>query len=129
MGAAQSASVILHVIESRAPQDSAASNSDRMAWNFLNGSEVFDLGIQPQVVLVGSDDDWHPVMMLEDKTGTSRVIISPDFYDKARMAVLKERFVLVSGLVQNQATVVHLKARRIEPLTITASATLSHDFH
>lgn len=68
-------------------------------------------------------------MTLEDETGTSRVIISPDFYGKNRMAVLHERFVLVSGMVQNQDNVVHLKARSIRPLTISAAATSSHDFH
>ena len=68
-------------------------------------------------------------MTLEDETGTSRVIISPDFYDKNRMAVLNERFVLVSGLVQNQDNVVHLKARSIESLAISAATTPSHDFH
>ena len=36
-------------------------------------------------------------MTREDETGTSRVIISPDFYDKNRMAVLNERFVLSFG--------------------------------
>lgn len=68
-------------------------------------------------------------MTLEDETGTSRVIISPDFYDKNRVAVLNERFVLISGLVQNQDNVVHLKARSIEPLAISAATTPSHDFH
>ena len=68
-------------------------------------------------------------MTLEDETGTSRVIISPDFYDKNRMAVLNERFVLVSGLVQNQDNVVHLKARSIQALDISAATTASHDFH
>ncbi len=68
-------------------------------------------------------------MTLEDETGTSRVIISPDFYDKNRMAVLNERFVLVSGMVQNQDNVVHLKARCIQPLAISAAPTPSHDFH
>jgi error-prone DNA polymerase len=62
-------------------------------------------------------------MTLEDETGTSRVIISPDFYEKNRIAVLNEKFVLVSGLVQNQDNVVHLKARRIEPLAISAVTT------
>jgi len=39
-------------------------------------------------------------MTLEDETGTSRVIISPDFYDKNRMAVLNEktRFGLRTGM-------------------------------
>jgi error-prone DNA polymerase len=68
-------------------------------------------------------------MTLEDETGTARVIISPDFYDANRMAVLHERFVLVSGLVQNQDSVVHLKARSIQRLIISAASTPSHDFH
>jgi len=68
-------------------------------------------------------------MTLEDETGTSRVIISPDFYDQNRMVVLNERFVLVSGIVQNQDNIVHLKARRIQPLSISAAPTPSHDFH
>ena len=68
-------------------------------------------------------------MTLEDETGTARIIISPDFYDKNRMAVLNERFVLVSGVVQNQDDVVHLKARSIQALAISAATTPSHDFH
>jgi error-prone DNA polymerase len=68
-------------------------------------------------------------MTLEDETGTSRVIISPDFYDNNRMVVLNERFVLVSGVVQNQDNIVHLKARSIQPLSISAAQMPSHDFH
>ncbi len=68
-------------------------------------------------------------MTLEDETGTSRVIISPDFYDRNRMVVLNERFVLVSGVVQNQDNIVHLKAHSIQPLSISAAPTPSHDFH
>jgi error-prone DNA polymerase len=68
-------------------------------------------------------------MTLEDETGTARVIISPDFYDANRIVVLQERFVLVSGIVQNQDRIVHLKARSIRPLAITAAEAPSHDFH
>jgi error-prone DNA polymerase len=68
-------------------------------------------------------------MTLEDETGTARVIISPDFYDKNRLTVLHERFVLISGIVQNQDKTVHLKARNIQPLVISAALTPSHDFH
>jgi error-prone DNA polymerase len=68
-------------------------------------------------------------MTLEDETGTSRVIISPDFYDKNRMVVLNERFVQVSGVVQNQDNIVHLRARSIQPLSVSAAPTPSHDFH
>jgi len=67
-------------------------------------------------------------MTLEDETGTARVIISPDFYDQHRMAVLNERFVVVSGVVQNQDNVAHLKARKIQRLAISAVATASVSF-
>jgi error-prone DNA polymerase len=68
-------------------------------------------------------------MTLEDETETSRVIISPAFYDDNRMTVLKKRFVLVSGVVQNVDDVVHLKAKHIEPLQISAADHPSHNFH
>ena len=68
-------------------------------------------------------------MTLEDETGTARVIISPDFYDQNRRAVLYERFVLISGTVQNQDEIIHLKARSIDALGISAAETPSHDFH
>jgi error-prone DNA polymerase len=45
------------------------------------------------------------------------------------MAVLHERFVQVQGRVQNQDGVVHLKAERVWPLSMSEAATQSHDFH
>src|SRR5262249_7066044 len=41
-------------------------------------------------------------MTLEDETGNSNVIISPDFYEQNRVTVLYERFVQISGVVQKQ---------------------------
>lgn len=67
-------------------------------------------------------------MTLEDETGTCRVIVMPDFYEKNRITVLKERFVQVSGQVQSHDGVVHLKARAISSLAISAAETSSHDF-
>jgi error-prone DNA polymerase len=66
---------------------------------------------------------------LEDETGNSNVIITPQFYEKNRAAVLNERFLRVSGTVQNQDGIVHLKAEAIAPLIISAAAISSHDFH
>jgi error-prone DNA polymerase len=68
-------------------------------------------------------------LTLEDETGNSNVIITPDFYEKNRLAVLYERFVQVSGKVQNQNGVVHLKAEAIRPLAISSAEISSHDFH
>jgi len=68
-------------------------------------------------------------MTLEDETGNSNVIISPDFFEKNRVAILYERFVRISGTVQNQDGIVHLKAEAIAPLAISAAQIASHDFH
>ena len=68
-------------------------------------------------------------MTLEDETGHSRVIVRPDFYEKNRRAVLYERFVQVSGLIQNQDGVVHLVAKAIRPLALSTVETSSRDFH
>jgi len=68
-------------------------------------------------------------MTLEDETGTSRVIVKPDFYDRNRNAVLHEKFVRVSGTIQNRDGVVNLVATEISPLAISAAETSSHDFH
>jgi error-prone DNA polymerase len=68
-------------------------------------------------------------LTLEDETGNANVIVTPDFYDANRMNVLYEKFVQISGKVQNQDGVVHVKAETIRPLTISAAAICSHDFH
>jgi error-prone DNA polymerase len=68
-------------------------------------------------------------LTLEDETGHSNVIVMPDVYSADPMAVLHERFVQVQGRVQNQDGVVHLKAERVWPLSVSAVATESHDFH
>jgi OB-fold nucleic acid binding protein len=68
-------------------------------------------------------------MTLEDETGNSNVIITPDFHEKNRVKVLYERFVQISGTVQNQDGIVHLKAKAISPLAVSSAEILSHDFH
>jgi error-prone DNA polymerase len=68
-------------------------------------------------------------LTLEDETGHANVIVMPDIYSLDPMVVLHERFVQVKGRVQNQDGVVHLRAERIWPLSVSAVATQSHDFH
>ena len=68
-------------------------------------------------------------MTLEDETGNANVIVTPDFYENNRVAVLCERFVFISGVVQNQDNIVHLKAQKIGPLTVSKAEVQSHDFH
>jgi error-prone DNA polymerase len=66
---------------------------------------------------------------LEDETGYANVIVMPHIYEKYRQAVLEPRFVRVSGKIQNQDGIVHLKAEDIEPLMISGIQMASHDFH
>jgi error-prone DNA polymerase len=68
-------------------------------------------------------------LTLEDETGNANVIVMPHVYEKYREIVLEPKFILVSGLVQNQDGIVHLKAEHVETLTVSAVRIASHDFH
>jgi error-prone DNA polymerase len=68
-------------------------------------------------------------LSLEDETGISNVIVRPDIYDRDRMILLRERFLLVEGIMQNQENVLSVKAERLERLHISAAQMSSHDFH
>jgi error-prone DNA polymerase len=68
-------------------------------------------------------------LTMEDETGYSNVIVMPHIYEKYRQAVLEPRFVRVSGTVQNQDGIVHLKAEHVEALMVSAVQMASHDFH
>jgi hypothetical protein len=56
-----------------------------------------------------------------------RIFVFP--IHKYRQAVLELRSVCVSGTAQNQDGIVHLKAERVEALTISAAQMSSHNFH
>jgi error-prone DNA polymerase len=68
-------------------------------------------------------------LTLEDETGNANVIVMPDIYEKYRQAVLEPRFIRVSGTVQNQDGIVHLRAEQVEALAVSAAQMSSHDFH
>ena len=68
-------------------------------------------------------------LSLEDETGISNVIITPQLYEQNRMTVIHEKFLLIEGKLQNLDNVISVKAERVEPLVVTAAETTSHDFH
>ena len=68
-------------------------------------------------------------LSLEDETGISNAIITPDLYDQNRLLVIHERFLLIEGILQNVENVISVKAHRVSRLEITAAETRSHDFH
>src|SRR6201991_3084554 len=68
-------------------------------------------------------------LTLEDETGVSNVIVTPQLFDKYRSALVDHPFILVEGTLQNQDNVVSVKAGRVEPLAFSIAAAPSHDFH
>ncbi|HEY6252160.1 MAG TPA: OB-fold nucleic acid binding domain-containing protein, partial [Candidatus Angelobacter sp.] len=68
-------------------------------------------------------------LSLEDETGITNAIITPDFYARNTMAVLHERFVLIEGKLQNKEKVVHVKAEKIMPLAAVTIEPLVRNFH
>jgi error-prone DNA polymerase len=68
-------------------------------------------------------------LSIEDETGISNAIIDPQLYEENRSLVTYARFLLVEGTLQNVDKVIHIRARHIEELSVTAAPTQSHDFH
>ena len=68
-------------------------------------------------------------LSLEDETGVANAIIMPNLFQKNRLLVTSEQFLMVEGTLQNQDNVISVKARRVMPLLITRAETSSHDFY
>jgi error-prone DNA polymerase len=68
-------------------------------------------------------------LSLEDETGIANIIIHPDLYEQRRLLVMGGKFLLVEGKLQNEDSVVHVRAEHLELLTMAAIETRSHDFH
>jgi len=68
-------------------------------------------------------------LSLEDETGVSNAIITPDLFQQNRLLLATEQFLLIEGTLQNQDGVISVKAARVAPLNITSAQSSSHDFH
>ena len=77
-------------------------------------------------------------LSLEDETGISNAIISPDLLDRNRLLILAEKFLLLEGELQNQDGVISVRVERVAPMReayaveavdITDADVRSHDFH
>jgi error-prone DNA polymerase len=68
-------------------------------------------------------------LTLEDETGVSNVIITPQIFDQNRLVLVDHPFLLIEGTLQNQDNVVSVKAKQVKPLSFKVAAAPSHDFH
>nr|WP_309016937.1 error-prone DNA polymerase [Pelagicoccus sp. SDUM812003] len=67
---------------------------------------------------------------LEDETGISNAIVVPTLFERSRLTITQEKFLRISGVLQNMKGVVCVKADRIEPLLAgEMPASASYDFH
>ena len=68
-------------------------------------------------------------LSLEDETGISNAIITPQLFEKYHVVIVHQQFLLVEGRLQNLDGVISVKAERIRPLSVTRAEPASHDFH
>ncbi len=67
-------------------------------------------------------------LTLEDETGISNVIVRPDLFDRERMTVIRQPFLIVEGVLQHQDGVLSVKAERVQGIEGGASVD-AHDFY
>ena len=77
-------------------------------------------------------------LSLEDETGISNAIITPDLLEQSRVLLLSEKFLLLEGVLQNQEGVISVRVQRVAPMReayiaetvdVTDADVRSHDFH
>lgn len=66
---------------------------------------------------------------LEDETGVSNAIVDPDLFERYRLLITEEDFLVIEGEVQNSENTVLIKTREIKPLVHEELiGSESHDF-
>jgi error-prone DNA polymerase len=68
-------------------------------------------------------------LTLEDETGVSNIIVTPQLFDRYRLELVDHPFLLIEGVLQNQDNVISVKANHVQPLSFKVAAAASHDFH
>jgi error-prone DNA polymerase len=57
---------------------------------------------------------------LEDETGISNAIVTPQLFEKYRLVITQESFLMIEGIVQVHSGVIHVRAKNIERLPALA---------
>jgi error-prone DNA polymerase len=67
-------------------------------------------------------------LTLEDETGITNIIVRPDLFDRERMTVVRQPFLLVDGVLQHQDGVLSIRAERMQGIDGSASVD-AHNFY
>ena len=68
-------------------------------------------------------------LSLEDETGISNAIITPDILEQNRYTIIQGKFLLIEGRLQNLDNVISVKATAVRSIPVSRAETVSHDFH
>jgi error-prone DNA polymerase len=67
-------------------------------------------------------------LSLEDETGIANVIVRPPLFDRHRLVLVTEPFLLIRGTLQKQDGVTSVRAEHVAPLPRLDAVVPSHDF-
>jgi error-prone DNA polymerase len=67
-------------------------------------------------------------LSLEDETGITNVIVTPELFARQRLVLVTAPLLVVDGILQSQDGVVSVRAQKVEPIPVRGHATPSHDF-
>ncbi len=68
-------------------------------------------------------------LSLEDETGISNAIVTPDIFQQNRYTIVYGNFLRFEGQLQNLDKVISVKVSTVRTISVTAATTMSHDFH
>jgi error-prone DNA polymerase len=68
-------------------------------------------------------------LSLEDETGISNAVITPDVFQQNRYTIVDGKFLLIEGRLQNLDNVISVKVSSVRKLAVTDAETVSRDFH
>ncbi len=67
-------------------------------------------------------------LSLEDETGISNAIVTPDVFDQNKLTIVGSPYLLIDGVLQNQQNVISVRAQVVEPLRFGDPEIRSKDF-
>jgi len=67
-------------------------------------------------------------LSIEDETGVSNAVVMPDVFERERVTLLENAYLMVEGEMQNIENVMTVRAARFQPLHVAEAAVPSHDF-
>ena len=73
--------------------------------------------------------DGDRTRSIEDETGVSNAVVMPDVFERERVTLLENSYLVIEGELQNLENVISVKAARIQALHVAEMAVPSHDFH